>query len=108
MSSLPLVNSVLAFLATVPSVGPIVVKILDVIIAGSVLVTPLVAVWRAVVAALLAFSKVFPGLANVAAKLQTDDTAVEGFLNSYVQPIVADLSIISLPAAPSTVSARKK
>lgn len=103
MSSLPLLNSVLGFLMTVPHIGPVLVKVLDILLAGSVIVTPLVGVWKALVALMQSLAKVpgLTGLAALAAQLQADDSKVEGVLNQYILPIIQDLSLISVPTAPA-------
>jgi hypothetical protein len=103
MSSLPLLNSVLSFLMTIPSIGPFLVKVLDILLAASVLVTPVVGVWRAVVALAQGLGKVFPAASGLAAQLSADDAKVEGFINGTLLPIIQDLSLISIPSNPAPV-----
>jgi hypothetical protein len=114
MSALPFLNSVISFLMTVPTVGPVLIKVLDILLAAAAIITPLVGVWRAVVALMQAAAKVpgLGGLSNLAAKLTADDNAVEGFVNNTLLPIVQDLSLISIPSssgsAPAQAAAQAK
>lgn len=94
-----LLNSALQFLSGMPSVGPILVKVLGFVLGASVIVTALFAVWKAVVAVMLAVANIggMSGLKDLANKLSMEEDSAEGFFKGKVMPILDRLSLLAPP-----------
>jgi hypothetical protein len=103
MSIISLFTSVLSILGSIPAIGPYLAIAVQWAAAASGIITAVVALWQAVVAALKGLAAV-PGLtslATLANALSQDETAVDGFLNQYVFPVLSQLSVIPLPKVTS-------
>lgn len=90
---------VLTLLGSIPAVGPYLVIAMNWAVPAAGIVTALVAVWHAVILAIVALAKipVLSSLSGLANSLTTDDTAVEGFVNTYILPVLNQLSMLPLP-----------
>ena len=105
MSITAIFSWVLSLLSSIPVLGPYLAVAMQWAVALSGIVTALVAIWHAVVLAVGALAKLpgLSGLAGLAASLSTDDTAVEGFVNTYILPLLSQLSLLPLPAVKAQV-----
>lgn len=91
--------AIIAFLMSVPVVGPWVAIALKVLLPLSVIATAVVALAHATIAVMKAMALI-PGLAGLSAlsdKLKVKADAAEGFFNTKVKPILDRLSLIPLP-----------
>lgn len=105
MDLVAMIPAILKFLSEIPSVGPIVSKIMAVIaVIGIVpgIATAFVAAWHALVMFLQALSMI-PGLARLAplaSVLKADEDKLVSFENGVLLPLVQQLSVLPLPKAP--------
>ena len=106
MNPMDLITTLLSFLAQIPVVGTWLAAIVSYAIPASAVVTALVALWHALVLALVALAQVpgLSGLAGIANTLKTDDDAVEGFVSTYILPVLKQLSLLPLPAVKASVA----
>lgn len=104
--NLDLLTSILTFLVNVPYIGPVIAVVVQYALPAVTVVTAFVAVWHAVVLALSALAAVpgLQGLSNLANALKTDDNAVEGFVSTWIVPILDRLSVLPLPTTSSSSS----
>ena len=106
MNLMNLLPTILAMLAAIPAVGPILAKIVSVAAPVSAGVTALVACWHAVVVALAGLAHV-PGLSKLqgaADFFKTTEDKIASFEHGWLMPILDQLSMIPLPtvvAAPA-------
>lgn len=109
MNPMDLISSVLAFLAQIPVVGQWLAVIVSYAVPASVVITALVAVWHSLVLALVAMSQVpgLSGLSGLANTLKTSEDSVEGFINTYVMPVLKQLSLLPLPKQQQQQVAKK-
>lgn len=90
---------IIAFVASLPYVGPFVAPALTIVLGASAVVTALFALWHAFVGVLLALSLI-PGLSGLAAfanQLKTLEDSTEGFFAGKIKPILDRLSLIPIP-----------
>ena len=99
MDFMSILQWVLSFLNSIPAIGPYLVIVMNLAVPLSGIVTALVAVWHAVVLFLMALSKLpaLSGLANFANTLSTAETTAEGYINTYVFPVLRQFSMLPLP-----------
>ncbi len=99
MSFASILQWVLTLLGSIPAVGPYLVIVMNWAVPLSGVITALVAVWHAIVLAMSALANIpaLAGLKKYANALSTDDTAVEGFVNTYILPVLSQLSMLPLP-----------
>lgn len=97
---------VFTFLAAVPVIGPILVKILAYALPASAVATAIVALWHATIGFMVALAAVpgLSGLSKVATELQTDENATDTFVNTYVLGILSQLSLIPVPKVAAPVA----
>lgn len=94
-------SAVIGFVLSVPVVGPILVKVLTVVLGLSAVVSAVFGVWLGAVKVLDGLAKI-PGLGKLQAtadKLRVVEGDAEGFFATKVLPVLNRLSLIPLPKA---------
>lgn len=99
MNFMNLFPTVLAMLAAIPAVGPILAKVVAIAVPVSAVATAIVAVWHACVVALAALAHI-PGLSKLqgaADFFKTTEDKIVSFEKGWLMPILDQLSMIPLP-----------
>lgn len=104
-----LINTLITLISSISGVGPILAKIIPIILVASGIISGVIAAWHGLNGLILGLSKI-PGLSvlsGIAVKVQSLDDEAEGFLNKWVIPILNRLSLIPIPQkAPSVAQAK--
>lgn len=103
MSFASIVSFIISILQGIPVLGPVLAVIISYAMPVAGIVSAIVALWHGVVLALqaLALIPAFKGLSSVATALQTDENAADSFINTWVTPVLDQLSMIPLPSVPA-------